>query len=575
MPLNGEKKINVILVEDNPGDARLVFELIGEADPSGFRLTHVSRLAEAIAHLEAESHDVVLLDLSLPDAHGLRTVKEILSRFPGLPIVVLSGLDDEALAIQAVQAGAQDYLVKGMSDGNLLIRSLRYAIERKQTEERLTYLAQFDHLTGLANRTLFNERLTQALSWADRNDHLVALLFLDLDHFKSINDSLGHNAGDRLLISVAERLKKCVRKTDVVSRFGGDEFTVILEGLNSAKDAAAVAQKILETLHPPFDLNAQEVYVTASLGITIYPHDGGSAEELLRYADTAMYRAKDQGRNTYQYFTADMNKRAFEMLAFRNSLHKALDNEEFLIHYQPFVDVRTNRIIAAEALLRWQHPQYGLVYPGRFIPLAEESELIIPIGAWVLRKACERCKSWNDAGLGPIGISVNLSARQFRQRDLPEVVNNILAETGLDPGLLSLELTEGSLMDDPHVASGMLFMLREMGVHISIDDFGTGYSSLSYLKRFPIETLKIAQTFVFDINKDSDDAAIAGAIIALSHSLHLDVVAEGVENHEQLLFLIEHGCDIVQGNYFSFPIPNDELVLLLQHGLEEIEKAPA
>ena len=569
--MTSNDRIHVLLVEDNPGDARLVFELVGEVDPAGFEINHVSRLSEAMSFLESGEQDIVLLDLSLPDAHGLRTVKEILSHFPALPIVVLSGMDDEDIAVQAVQAGAQDYLVKGMGDGNLLIRSLRYSIERKQTEERLSYLAQFDHLTGLANRTLFNERLAQAITWADRNDHLVALLFLDLDHFKAINDTLGHNAGDRLLISVADRLKGCVRKTDMVSRFGGDEFTIILEGLSSAKDAASVAHKILETLLPPFDLDGHEVYVTASLGISIYPLDGGTTVEMLRYADTAMYRAKEEGRNTYQYFTADMNKRAFEMLAFRNSLHKALDNEEFVLHYQPLVDLRSLRIIGTEALIRWNHPQYGLVYPGRFISLAEETELIIPIGEWVLRTACARCKQWNDQGHGPMGISINLSARQFRQRELPHVVDSILAETGLEPQLLSLELTEGSLMEDTHVASGMLFMLKEMGVRISIDDFGTGYSSLSYLKRFPIQTLKIAQTFVVDITKDSDSAAIAAAIIALSHSLHLDVIAEGVETREQLLFLQEQGCDIVQGNFISFPIPADDLESLLEEGIAQLE----
>ena len=569
--MTANDRIHVLLVEDNPGDARLVFELVGEVDPAGFEINHVSRLSEAMSFLESGEQDIVLLDLSLPDAHGLRTVKEILSHFPALPIVVLSGMDDEDIAVQAVQAGAQDYLVKGMGDGNLLIRSLRYSIERKQTEERLSYLAQFDHLTGLANRTLFNERLAQAITWADRNDHLVALLFLDLDHFKAINDTLGHNAGDRLLISVADRLKGCVRKTDMVSRFGGDEFTIILEGLSSAKDAASVAHKILETLLPPFDLDGHEVYVTASLGISIYPLDGGTTVEMLRYADTAMYRAKEEGRNTYQYFTADMNKRAFEMLAFRNSLHKALDNEEFVLHYQPLVDLRSLRIIGTEALIRWNHPQYGLVYPGRFISLAEETELIIPIGEWVLRTACARCKQWNDQGHGPMGISINLSARQFRQRELPHVVDSILAETGLEPQLLSLELTEGSLMEDTHVASGMLFMLKEMGVRISIDDFGTGYSSLSYLKRFPIQTLKIAQTFVVDITKDSDSAAIAAAIIALSHSLHLDVIAEGVETREQLLFLQEQGCDIVQGNFISFPIPADDLGSLLEEGIAQLE----
>jgi diguanylate cyclase (GGDEF)-like protein len=560
------KPINVLLIEDNPGDARLVKEFLTETGNAQFNLTHVERLEEAFSRLSENNFDVVLLDLSLPDAQGLGTVQRIQIEFPAVPIVVLSGMSDERLAVQAVQGGAQDYLVKGEGGGSLLMRSMRYAIERKQTEERLAYLAQYDHLTGLANRALFRDRLDQALARAERNNQRLALMFLDLDHFKSINDTLGHDVGDQLLEEVARRLKSCVRKTDTVARIGGDEFTVILEGITSNQDPIIVAQKIIDKLSPSFILAGQEIFSGISIGITVYPDDGETARELLKYADRAMYRAKDLGCNNYQFYAADLNLRATERLTFRNSLYHALDRDQFQLYYQPQVEVGTGNIVGVEALLRWQLPQFGILRPDRFIGIAEETELITPIGEWVLRTACEKCQEWLDSGFPPFNIAVNISARQFRSRELASMIEGILRETGLDPRRLELELTEGTLMENTDISITTLTHLKDMGVRISVDDFGTGYCSLSYLRRFPLDSLKIAQPFVNDITLSSDDAAISLAIIALAHSLRLSVIAEGVETKEQLAILKGQGCDIAQGFLFSHPLPDHKVEQVLATG---------
>jgi diguanylate cyclase (GGDEF)-like protein len=560
------KPISVLLVEDNPGDARLVKEFLAETSNAQFNLTHVDRFEEAFRRLSETSFDVVLLDLSLPDAQGLGTVRRIHMEFPAVPIVVLSGMSDEALAVQAVQGGAQDYLVKGEGGGSLLMRSMRYAIERKQSEERLAYLAQYDHLTGLANRALFRDRLNQALARAERNNQSMALMFLDLDHFKSINDTLGHDAGDQLLEEVAKRLKSCVRKTDTVARIGGDEFTVILEGIASNQDPIIVAQKMIDKLSTPFIVAGQEVFSGISVGITVYPDDGETARELLKYADRAMYRAKDLGCNNYQFYAADLNLRATERLTFRNSLYHALDRDQFMLYYQPQVEVNTGKIVGVEALLRWHLPQFGVLRPDRFIGIAEETELIAPIGEWVLRTACAKCREWLDKGVPPLNMSVNISARQFRRPDLASMIEEILHDTGLNPRRLELELTEGTLMENTDVSITTLTHLKEMGVRVSVDDFGTGYCSLSYLRRFALDSLKIAQPFIDDITLSSDDAAISLAVIALAHSLRLSVIAEGVETQAQLDILKKQGCDIAQGFLFSHPLPDHIIEQVLVTG---------
>lgn len=439
--------------------------------------------------------------------------------------------------------------------------------ERKASEDHVRHLAHHDALTNLPNRTLLMERLSHALAHAHRHSQMVAVMFLDLDRFKNINDTLGHAVGDQLLKSVAERLSECVREDDTVARLGGDEFVIILEGVSSIQDVAGVAQKLINALERPVILERQEMFVTTSIGISVYPDDGDSADILIKHADTAMYRAKEQGRNNGQFYTADMNELALERLTMENSLRHALERNEFMLYYQPQVDLRTRRITGMEALLRWQHPDFGLVLPSRFIPIAEETGLIVPIGEWVLRAACFQNKAWQDAGMPRLHVAVNLSARQFKQPNLVNIVSQTLADSGLEPRYLELEITESIAMERAEETIARLNELKAMGVSISMDDFGTGHSSLSYLKRFPIDTLKIDQSFVQDVLLDSQDAAIAAAITTMARSLKMKVVTEGVETKEQIDFLREHDRNEVQGYYFSHPLPADAFADLLRSNL--------
>ncbi len=441
-----------------------------------------------------------------------------------------------------------------------IISVSRDITERKETEERLLYLANFDSLTGLPNRALFRDRLRRAVARTQRNDKKLALFFIDLDRFKTINDSLGHHAGDQLLRSVARRLKQFARKGDTIARLGGDEFTVIIDAIDSAADAAIVAEKILELMSPPFKLDGHEVVVSPSIGITVFPDDGDNMRSLLKNADTAMYRSKGKGGNCFEFYTPDMNAKAYESLVLENNLRHALEKEEFRLYFQPQIDLHTKNIIGIEALLRWQHPEQGLLKPEQFIPFTEETGLIEPIGEWVLQEACNAAKKWQTQGLAPIRIAVNLSLRQFVANNFVGKVAKTLAETGLDAKYLELEITESFLAHNVAQATETLKELHNLGVQLSIDDFGTGYSSLNYLKQFPVNTLKIDRSFVRDISTDPDGATIAEAIIAMGQSLRLNVIAEGVEREEQVNFLRSHGCDWVQGYLFSVPLPEDEIV---------------
>ncbi|MDH3327151.1 MAG: EAL domain-containing protein [Gammaproteobacteria bacterium] len=441
--------------------------------------------------------------------------------------------------------------------------------ERKETEERLLYLANYDSLTGLPNRALFRDRLRRAVSRAQRNDTQVALFFIDLDRFKTINDSLGHHAGDQLLRSVSRRLKQFARKGDTIARLGGDEFTVILEGISGSEDAVIVAEKIIELMTPAFRLDGHEIVVTPSIGITIFPNDAEDMRSLLKNADTAMYRAKEQGGNCFQFYTSDMNEKAYEYLVLENSLRHALEREEFKLYFQPQIDLHTHNIIGIEALLRWDSPERGLLTPDQFIPFTEETGLIEPIGEWVLRTACNEAVQWQKKGLPAFRVAVNLSLRQFVANDFVSIVDNILKETGLEPKYLELEITESFLAQNVDRTAEILTNLHNLGVQLSIDDFGTGYSSLSYLKRFPLNTLKIDQSFVRDIMSDPDDATIIEAIIAMGQSLKLNVIAEGVETEEQLCFLRSQGCDWIQGHLISKPLSAPQFIKWLKKNHSE------
>lgn len=438
---------------------------------------------------------------------------------------------------------------------------------RKESEQRLNFLANHDALTKLPNRALLQERIDHALHIAQRNRTQIAILFIDLDRFKVINDTLGHHAGDLLLLECASRLQACLRESDTIARQGGDEFVVLLEDFGEdVQFLTAVARKIMATLTQSFVLLGQEVFISASIGISIFPQDGHDLGTLLKNADIAMYRAKEQGKNNYQFYASDSNVHSFERLALENSLRRALERDEFVLYYQPKVDLKTDTIVGAEALVRWMHADMGMVPPAQFIPLAEETGLIVQIGEWVLREACRQNSAWRMAGLPSIAVAVNLSGGQFRNDKLPQTIASALTWSGLEPSGLELEITESMIMHNPERAAAILREFRDMGIQTSIDDFGTGYSSLGYLKRFPVNTLKVDRSFVQDVPGDLDDTAITQAIIALAHSLNLKVVAEGVETEAQLEFLRHQRCEQVQGYIYSKPLPAEKFAELLVAG---------
>lgn len=435
--------------------------------------------------------------------------------------------------------------------------------EYKQAQEKVNYLAYHDSLTNLPNQALFKDRLDQALGLSRRNDDVLAIVLVNLDRFKTINDTLGYVTGDQVLRDVATRLVGCVRDTDTVARFGTDEFALLLTHITRAEDAAKIAQNIKQALGVPLTVQDQELFITASIGISLYPHDAKDTATLLKRAGTALNRAKEQGGNTYEFYTAGRTTRALKRLVLENNMRPGLERDEFIMYYQPQVHTQSFQLVGMEALMRWQHPGLGLLYPGEFIKLAEESGQIVAMGEWTLRTACLQNKQWQDAGFEPLRVAVNISARQFQQPGIVNTVVRILKETGIEPQFLELELTEGSIMKDPDEAIDKLHELKAIGVMISIDDFGTGYSSLNYLKRFPIDTLKIDQSFVSEITTDPDNAAIVNAIITLAHALKLKVIAEGVETQEQLEFLRKLKCDEVQGFLFSEALSVKEFTQLL------------
>jgi diguanylate cyclase (GGDEF)-like protein/PAS domain S-box-containing protein len=697
----------VLLVEDNPGDARLLREIFNEDRSLEAEFVHVECMADAEKYLARHRVDIVLLDLGLPDAQGLEAVRRARVVAPGVALVVLTGLDDETLAAHSIQEGAQDYLVKesyGSPRG--LLRTLRHAVERKAMEEALfaekeraqvtldsigdavictdisgniTFLnivaenltgwtrsaamgqpmtevfqvtdaesheigaksmgvltgptpnehspsarilvrgdgsvipiedclapihdregrvsgtvvvfrdvsaaramaqqishsAAHDFLTGLPNRMLLQDRIDHAIALAPRHGSKVAVLFLDLDGFKYINDSLGHPVGDKLLQSIAKRLVGCVRGSDTVSRQGGDEFVVLLSELQKVADAAILARRLLKAVAEAHSIDHHDLHITTSIGISVFPDDGPDAETLIKNADTAMYQAKENGRQSYQFFKPAMKVRAVERQSVEESLRRALQRREFKLRYQPKIDLRTGAITGAEALLRWNHPTRGLVSPARFIPVAEDCGLILPIGAWVLREACTQARDWLDKGMRFSTVAVNVSAMEFRDDNFLEGLFKILRETGLDPKYLELELTESVLMKRADSTASILQTLRERGVKIAIDDFGTGYSSLSYLRKFPVDSLKIDQSFVRQISTVGDDTTIVTAVIGMARSLKLRVVAEGVETLKELEFLRTRQCDEAQGFYFSRPLPPEHFAELLRIGVPEFRHVPS
>ena len=674
----------ILLIENRPAAADQIRAALGEAGSGAFDVEWVRLLSEGLEHLRKKGIAAVLLELDLPDSHGIETFDKLFAAAPNVPILILGGNVPEALAKEAVWRGAQDYLLPDHLDYSLP-RALRNGIERKAIENALylekeralvilnsignavlctdisgnvsylnqvaekmtgwsreeavgrhlaeifrivegttrqtardpmemaveqnrnvgptvncvlirrdgsesaiedsaapihdrtgrvigavivfhdvseaqamslqmTYSVRHDVVTNLPNRLLLNDRITQAIALARRQKRSSAVIFLDLDHFKYINDSLGHAAGDALLQSVSERLLASVRNSDTVSRQGGDEFVILLSEITYPEDAATSAEKILLSLGAPHSIGGHDLHVYGSIGISVYPEDGEDAETLIKNADTAMYRAKESGRNSFKFFKTEMNLKAVERQSLEASLRRALEREEFLLHYQPKVTLETGQIAGVEALIRWQQPDRGLVPPSRFVPIAEDCGLILKIGRWVLREACRQARAWQDVGLTPVPIAVNVSAVEFRSKGFVEGVWTALSETGLDPRYLELELTERVLMEDAESTASVLQSLKRMGVRLAVDDFGTGYSSLSYLRQFPIDILKIDQSFIHQITADPDDSTIVSAIINMAKSLKQLVVAEGIETQEQRAYLQIQGCAEGQGYLFSRPL---------------------
>jgi diguanylate cyclase (GGDEF)-like protein len=564
-------KPRILIIDDEEQIRSLLVDLLGDI----YQCSDAGSAEEALAALSQDTFDLVISDIDMGGMSGLELVPRVHSISPDTVVVMISGNHDIEFAIEAMRVGAFDYISKPID-----LRHVEASVERalnhhsllqekriykeqlesllQQRTAQVDWLAYYDTVTQLPNRALFEDRLTQAVSIARATKQSLGVLFISLDQFKKVNDSLGHGPGDSLLKEFAERLKSCISKSDTLARFGSDEFALLRSQINGTKDVIETIGSLSQVLKFSFDLPGHELFATASVGVSLFPLDGDDSQTLLKNAGAALYKAKKSGGANYQFYTADMHELATSRLALETNLRRAIQNKEFLVHYQPRVAVDSLEITGVEALVRWQHPQLGLVAPGEFIPLAEDTGLIVPIGEWVLRTACMQGRRWRDEGFAPIQIAVNICGRQFHDQDLSQTVIRILEETGLPASNLELELTESSIIQDAEFASGVLTRLKSMGIKISIDDFGTGFSSLSSLKKLPIDALKIDRTFVRDATSDTDDAALVMAIITLAHNLRLKVIAEGVETEDQLRFLQLLRCDEIQGFLFSKPLPADE-----------------
>jgi diguanylate cyclase (GGDEF)-like protein/PAS domain S-box-containing protein len=696
--MKSEPRECVLLIQCNPADVRLISRALTTAAHSILEVESVNKVPDALERIRKGGVRSVIMDIEMAD--GLARFEELLSAVPHIPILILSGTETECIARQAVEQGAQDYMLKNQLEEFRLKRVVRSMIALKAKEEaaiqqqeradvilsctgdavlisdasgfvrhlnepaeiltgwscrealghslgevfqiidatsrqavgdplataavgkkhvplcsncvlvqrngfevaiegsaaytrnpvgnktgaifvfndisaarakslELSHLAQHDFLTDLPNRVLLNDRITQAISFAARYNKQLAVMFVDLDGFKRINDSLGHTVGDKLLQLVASRLVACVRRSDTVSRLGGDEFVVLLYQVEHAEDAAYISKKILSSLAEPFSIDQKHLDISASIGVSTYPGDGQDAETLLQKADTAMYAAKKLGRNNCQFFRAEMQARLLERQRLEGSLRHALSRNEFTLQYQPKIDLKTGEIAGVEALLRWKHPTRGLISPRQFVPIAEETGLIVPIGQWVLLQACRQTRAWMDAGLPPVRIAVNVSAAEFMAKDFLSGVRAALISTGVDPHNLELELTETVLMRDAEAAVRILHALKAIGVQLAVDDFGIGYSSFSYLQRFPLDALKIDRTFINEISAAGEGATILSAMIDIGLSLKHRVIAEGVETREQLHFLQKKGCSEGQGYFFCHPIIAEKFAEFLKDGVRE------
>jgi diguanylate cyclase (GGDEF)-like protein len=548
--------MKILLVEDNSDDAEFLRACLGQHNRSA-ALTRASLIADAVTALEKERFDVVLLDLNLPDGRGVECVERLREADDLIPIVVLSGQGDEDFAVEILNHGVQDYLVKWEGDGRIISRSIRYAIERKRAEIKLNYLARLDSLTNLPNRFYVRDKLAHVARRASRRRATMSLLLLDLDGFKGVNEAQGHATGDALLRAVAERLKAAVPEGDLVARLGGDEFAVLLEDVDSAREVEALARKIVGAFKEPFPVGGRQLSITASVGITVCPPD--SVDALLSNAESALNQAKQQGKNTFKFSTPGMHEAILSSYRLEANLKAAVKNGQFVLLYQPQVRLADHRIEAVEALLHWKHPERGLLGPDEFMSVAEESGCIVPMGMWAIEEVCRQLKSWESAGVPVPRVGINISAAQFRQAGFHDALRNVLQSHSVDPELIELEFTERALMDDVAGTRERLWVLRDIGVRLAIDDFSARELCLGDLRQFPLDVLKVGPSFVSDLDTSKDAQAVCGAIVAIAHGFLLEAVANGVTSAQQEAFLTKHHCLYGQGEYYGAPIEPEQI----------------
>ena len=533
--------MKILLVEDDSDDADFLRLSLSQKNGAA-HVTRTAQLADAVTALDNDKFDVVLLDLNLPDGRGADCVARIQEANSLVPIVVLSGQGDEDYAVEILNKGVQDYLVKWEGDGRAILRAIRYAIERKRAEVRVNFLARHDALTGIPNRQYLRDQLGQATSRALRGHRTMALLLLDLDRFKTVNETLGHEAGDMLLRAVVQRLTGSVREGDLISRLGGDEFAVLLEDIEGPLEAETVASNIVAAFQEPFDVGGRQVTVTASVGVTVCPADGKEPVALLNNADIAMYQAKDRGRNTFKFFTPSMHEQILSHHRFETDLKDAVARDQFQLLYQPQVRLADHRIDVVESVLHWNHPERGLMGPGEFMSVADETGHIIPIGLWVIEEVCRQLKRWESAGVPLPRVAINIAPVHFHQPDFHDALRTVLQSHSVDPALIELELAESSLIQDPDGTRECLKALKSIGVRLAIDEFGAGYSCLKYLRQFPMDVLKIDRSFVSDVDTNRDAQVLCSAILSIAHRLSLDAVADGIESEGQVSFLTRNDC---------------------------------
>lgn len=552
-----QPKAVVLVVDDDPA-IRLVIR--HAMQQNGYHVIEASNGLEAVQFSIRQIPDLILMDAVMPEMDGFRATEEIrkIEACDDTPILMATSLDDDDSISRAFNVGACDYITKPFN-WSVLKHRVRRMLQAANAQRRIQHLAYHDALTGLPNRMLFMDRIDQAISRAQREEGQFALLFIDIDHFKVINDSMGHDAGDQLLNLISIRLREVLRKSDTVARLGGDEFTVIIEYLQHPDDVIQITKNILSALDFPAEVNGKEVYVGGSIGIAMYPQDGENFGVLLKNADTAMYKAKELGRNTFQFYASEMSHKAMQRLELENQIRTALKEDQFEVYYQPKVDLQNNKCIGVEALVRWNHPQRGLISPDDFVPLAEEIGLITQLDEWVMKAACLQFMQWKQQGYPLNNLSVNISSRHFKEGNLIEYCTTLLEMTGIAAECLEIELTESALVDNYSNAKYILDKLHTMGLRIALDDFGTGYASMAYLKEFPFDTVKIDRSFIRDIPQDHEDSAIVTAMIQLSQALKLSIVAEGIETDQQRLFLYDNACGYGQGYLWSRPVSAADL----------------